>query len=214
MPPERTTTRARVQRLGVENLDAVELLSLVLRAGVERSSRLLACGDLIELSRLLPTELERDHGLGRAEAVRLVAAFALGRRVARTARPPRAPLRSAARVHRHLEPELRGLQQETFHVLLLDGRHALRRRELVSSGTLTTSLVHPREVFRPAVREGAAAVICAHNHPSGDPEPSAEDLDVTRRLLRAGRTLGIPLLDHVVIGEGRFVSLRERMNFQ
>jgi DNA repair protein RadC len=210
----RTSPRARARRLGVEDLEAGELLALVLCAAPARASRLLDARDLIELSRAVPAELTRDHGLRELEATRLAAAFALGRRVSREARPPRSPLRSAARVHRYLEPLLRGLEQETFHVLLLDGRHALRRREQISSGTLTTSLVHPREVFRPAVREGAAAILCAHNHPSGDPEPSAEDLEVTRRLLRAGKTLGIPLLDHIVIGEGRFVSLRDRMSFR
>jgi DNA repair protein RadC len=144
--------------------------------------------------------------------MRLAAAFALGRRLARFRRPPRAPLRSPERVARLFEMELGGLHQESFHVLALDGRHALLARFEVSRGTLTTSLVHPREVFRPAIARGAAAVIAVHNHPSGDPEPSAEDLAVTRRL--AGRLLGIPLLDHVVLGAGRFVSLQARMDFE
>jgi DNA repair protein RadC len=98
-------------------------------------------------------------------------------------------------------------------VLLLDGKHRLKRCEAVSEGTLTTSLVHPREVFRAAVRESAAAVVVVHNHPSGDPEPSLEDLEVTRRLIDVGRLVGVPVLDHVVVGDGRFVSLRERMGF-
>lgn len=112
-----------------------------------------------------------------------------------------------------MDPHVRGLERETFHVLALDGKHRLLSRHAVSTGTLTTSLVHPREVFRAAVREGAAAVIAVHNHPSGDPEPSTEDVEVTRRLLEAGQLLGIPLLDHVVIGDARCVSLRERMGF-
>jgi DNA repair protein RadC len=99
-------------------------------------------------------------------------------------------------------------------VLLLDGKHRLVRRQRVSEGTLTSSLVHPREVFGPAVREAAAAVIVAHNHPSGDPEPSGEDLAVTRRLIEAGRILGVPVLDHVVIGDGAFVSIRDRISFE
>ena len=93
---------------------------------------------------------------------------------------------------------------------MLDGKHRLRVRELVSVGTLTGSLVHPREVFRTAVRDGAAAIVVAHNHPSGDPEPSAEDIEVTRRLTQAGRWLGVPVLDHVVLGGARWVSLRAR----
>jgi DNA repair protein RadC len=198
------------------SIELDELLALLLgrepeqRAGLRE---LLRARGLVELSRSLPSELEREHGLRPAEALRLVAAFDLGRRVSGAPPPSRSPLRAPERVFRLLEPELRGLSRETFHVLLLDGKHALLRRELVSVGTLTSSLVHPREVLRPAVREAAAAVICAHNHPSGDPEPSPEDLAVTRRLILAGKTLGIPLLDHVVIGTGRFVSLRDRMSF-
>ena len=121
------------------------------------------------------------------------------------------PCSSAAEVFRVMEPQLAGLERERFLVLLLDGKHRLRRIEAVSEGTLTTSLVHPREVFKAAIRETAAAIIAVHNHPSGDPEPSPEDLEVTRRLRRAGRLLGIPLLDHVVVGKGRYVSLRERL---
>ena len=98
-------------------------------------------------------------------------------------------------------------------VLVLDGKHSLLRCDRVSTGTLTSSIVHPREVFRPAIQAAAAAVICAHNHPSGDPEPSAEDVTVTRRLVEAGKLLGIPVLDHVVLGEARFVSLRQRLDW-
>ncbi|MEQ1892196.1 MAG: JAB domain-containing protein, partial [Planctomycetota bacterium] len=117
-------------------------------------------------------------------------------------------------VFAHLAPLARGLEQETFWSLLLDGKQRLRRVVVVTTGTLTASLVHPREVFREAVRESAAALIVAHNHPSGDPEPSPEDLAVTERLRQAGEVLGIPLQDHVVLGDGSFVSLRERMRLR
>jgi DNA repair protein RadC len=169
--------------------------------------------DLVELSRTPVVELVAVRGLARGGARRLAAAFELGRRLRHQRRPLRPSVRSPQRVLRLLEDEVRGCEQERFFALLLDGKHALRRIELVSVGTLTTSLVHPREVFRPAVREASAALVCAHNHPSGDPEPSAEDVEVTRRLVETGRLLGIPLLDHVVLGEGRYVSLRERMGF-
>jgi len=215
-PVNVSSSRRRARTLGVGAIEVDELLALVLGGPAEGLARVcerIRERDLVELSRALPAELERDHGLGPSGALRLSAAFDLGRRVAAAQSPPRLSLRAPERVFRLLEPELRGLCRETFHVLLLDGKHALIRRELVSVGTLTTSLVHPREVLRPAVREAAAAVICAHNHPSGDPEPSSEDLAVTQRLARAGRTLGIPLLDHVVVGRGRFVSLRDRMSF-
>jgi DNA repair protein RadC len=226
---------ARARWLGVDQLDTDELLGLIAGRPAPASgpARPPTCApdraaeepppakpppaaplDLLALSRADPDELARHGGLCRDGAMRLAAAFALGRRLARFRRPPRAPLRSPERVARLFEMELGGLHQESFHVLALDGRHALLARFEVSRGTLTTSLVHPREVFRPAIARGAAAVIAVHNHPSGDPEPSAEDLAVTRRLVEAGRLLGIPLLDHVVLGAGRFVSLQARMDFE
>ena len=125
--------------------------------------------------------------------------------------PRRPALDSARAVFERFAPRLCRLERERFLALLLDGRHRLQRVVEVSEGTLTSSLVHPREVFSAAVREAAAALIVVHNHPSGDPEPSAEDLDVTRRLHAAGALLGIPLLDHIVIAEEGFVSLRERL---
>lgn len=169
--------------------------------------------DLIALSRAAPSELAAQHGVGQRPARRLAAAFTLARRLGGATRPMRPTLRSAERVFRLLADDLRGLEQETFVVCLLDGKHALKRTLTVSVGTLTTSLVHPREVFRPALRAAAGAVVCAHNHPSGDPEPSAEDLQITRRLVQAGKLLGVPVLDHVVIGDSRYVSLRERLGF-
>ncbi len=181
--------------------------------GLRTGDRLLARAGLVELSVTPWGELCGIEGLGRARALRLSAAFALGRRVERAGVPPRCSMRSPSQVHRLLAPEFRGVQRESFVALLLDGKHRLRRRETVSVGTLTSSLVHPREFFRPAVREAAAAVIAVHNHPSGDPEPSPEDLEVTRRLVEVGRLLGVPLLDHVVIGAGRYVSLKERLRW-
>jgi DNA repair protein RadC len=145
--------------------------------------------------------------------VRLEAAFELGRRVEEARWSPGEPVRSPGGVERLMAPRLRGLERETFHALLLDGRHRLLEAVQVSEGTLTTSLVHPREVFLPALRHPAAALIVVHNHPSGDPEPSSEDLAVTRRLADCGRLLGIPLIDHVVLGEGRSVSIRGRIEF-
>ncbi len=163
-----------------------------------------------ELSRLTAVEWSVALGVEQARAERLVAAFELGRRVERSGETQRGSLRSAREVFELVQPELRGRLQETFVVLLLDGRHRLRRLAMVTTGTLTSSLVHPREVFAPALSERAAAIVVAHNHPTGDPEPSSEDLEVTRRLRSAGKLLGVPLIDHVVVGQGRYCSLRER----
>jgi DNA repair protein RadC len=107
-----------------------------------------------------------------------------------------------------MAPQLRDLVQEEFHALLLNSQHAVIREVLVTRGILDASLIHPREVFRPAVEAGAAALILVHNHPSGDPTPSPEDLAVTRQLEAAGRTMGIPVLDHVIVGDGRWRAVR------
>jgi DNA repair protein RadC len=179
----------------------------------ERVRSVLGSAPLVALARRSPDELRVLHGLARGQAERLSAAFSLGRAVERTGSPTQPVLRRPGAVHRLLAPEVRGLEKETFHTLFLDTRHRLLGRVRVSEGTLTSSLVHPREVFAPALRRAAASVVVAHNHPSGDPEPSAEDEAVTRRLLEAGRLLGVPLLDHVVLGQGAWVSMRERMGF-
>jgi len=226
-PAASTASAARPARLarlaqrglreGVSALSTAELLRLIAgdrgSAEADPGERLLALGDLAELSRGSPAEWLGARGLRRIAAARLAASFELGRRAARARQPARPLASSPERVQRLLAPELAGLEREQFVVLLLDGKHRLRRIERVSEGTLTSSLVHPREVFRAAVRESAAAVIAAHNHPSGDPEPSAEDYEVTRRLREAGALLGIPLLDHVVLGSSGCVSLRARMGF-
>jgi len=168
---------------------------------------------LSALSRRSSRELGVLTGLGREDCRRLAATFQLGRLVEMDRWSSAGRIRTPAEVYGLMAPRLRGLERETFCVLLLDGRHRLIGVQQVSEGTLTTSLVHPREVFLPAIRATAAAILAVHNHPSGDPEPSKQDLEVTRRLLDCGRLLGIPLLDHVVVGTGLHVSIRERMEF-
>jgi len=169
--------------------------------------------DLAELSRSSPRELRRLGGFDETSAARLAAAFELGRRVERATPAARAPMNAPSLVHAVAAPLLRGLDREEFHVFLLDARHRLLRTAHVSTGTLSMSLVHPREVFAAALRESAAAIVVVHNHPSGDPEPSTQDVTVTQRLVQVGTLLGVPLLDHVVVGGDRWVSLRERMSW-
>lgn len=208
--------RERLEALGPAALADAELVALVLRTGSGRrpatalaSALLEGAGGLSGLARAAPGELRGAVGVGTAKAAALAAAVELGRRL--SARRLRAgdALRGPEDVHRHLHARLRDAPHERFLVILLDGRHRVLREVTASQGTLTASLVHPREVFRPALREGAAAVVLAHNHPSGDPTPSREDREVTRRLARAGELLGVPVLDHVVVAERGFESLRE-----
>jgi DNA repair protein RadC len=155
-------------------------------------------------------ELEGARGLGRAKAARLLAALELGARVASDPGGVAPALDSPEAAGRYLLPRYAARPVETFGLLALDVRHRLRREAVVSVGCLTASLVHPREVFQEAVVSRAAALVLFHNHPSGDPEPSGEDLSLTRRLAAAGTLMGIEVLDHLVLGAGRFVSLKER----
>ncbi len=208
--------RERLERLGPEALSDAELVALLLRTGgrgvpvLNAAAQLLArCGGLAGLARAGPGELRRSPGVGPAKSAALRAALEVGRRLAARRLAPGSAIRGPADVHRHFHPRLRDAPHERFLVVLLDGRHRVLREEVVSQGTLTASLVHPREVFRPALRESAAALVLVHNHPSGDPTPSREDREVTARLVRAGEILGVRVLDHVVVAERGFCSLRD-----
>lgn len=212
--------RERLFAQGPESLADAELLALLLgsgsrcgTAGWQAGQLLVRHGGLHGLARATSSELAAAPGMGPARSSRIVAALELGRRLAmRRMRAGEAVL-SPADVHRHFHPRLRDVPQERFVVVLLDGRHRWLRDVVVSQGTLTASLVHPREVFRPALREASAAVILVHNHPSGDPTPSREDVEITARLVRAGELLGVHVLDHVIVAERGFVSLREAGEF-
>jgi len=176
---------------------------------IEAFAQLRERTGLARLSRWSTRRFVSEAGLKASSARRLVAAFALGRAVERARQGEGTALSSARCVAEYLAPSVRGLEQEQFFALLLDARHRLRRCVRVGVGTLTCTLVHPREVFGAAVRESAAALIVAHNHPSGDPTPSLEDREVTRRLIEAGALLGIPVLDHVIVAGHGWCSLRE-----
>jgi DNA repair protein RadC len=208
--------RERLALHGSEALSDAELLALLLRTGgggvdvLTVAARLLSLrGGLQGVARSSARELAQVPGVGPAKAATVLAALELGRRLAGRRLRPGAALRGPEDVYRHYHPNLRHVHQERFFAVLLDGRHRVLGHEVVSQGTLTASLVHPREVFRPALRACAAALILVHNHPSGDPTPSAEDRDVTSRLARAGEILGVRVVDHVVVAERGYCSLRE-----
>jgi DNA repair protein RadC len=213
-PVVRSGARERLRAAGPEALEDAEILALLLRTGtrgrsaLELARALLGREGLHGLARTLPAELEKHPGVGPAKAAGLVAALELARRLSERRLQTGDPIRGPEDVFRHFHARLRDMPHEQFHLLLLDGRHRVLREVLASRGTLTASLVHPREVFRPALREGAAALVVVHNHPSGDPGPSHEDREVTRRLVQAGALLGVPLLDHLVVAERGWVSLR------
>jgi DNA repair protein RadC len=213
--PREERPRERLARLGAGALASRELVSVLLGTGARGASALALADELLgsglhALASRSLGELERTRGLGRAKAARLLAALELGARVASEPGTVTPALDSPQAVGRYLLPRYGARPVETFGLLALDVRHRLRREAVVSVGCLTASLVHPREVFQEAVVARAAALVLFHNHPSGDPEPSAEDLSLTRRLSAAGSLMGIEVLDHVVLGAGRFVSLKER----
>ena len=212
--PPTDRPRERLWALGPCALTTAELLAIVLGTGgggrdvLEIAGRLLELseGSLRRLARRPNAELLRAPGIGPTKAARLLAAFELGVRTAREERPPVVRIREPEDVLRLFGSRLRDLQVEEFHLLALDSQSQVLREVLITRGLLNSSLVHPREVFRAAIAEAAAGIIVVHNHPSGDPTPSAEDRAATKQLVTAGRLLDVPLYDHVIIAGDRFVS--------
>ncbi|MBL8986568.1 MAG: DNA repair protein RadC [Gemmatimonadetes bacterium] len=212
--PSADRPRERLARHGPAALTTAELLAILLgtgRAGhaveaVAESILRGADGSLRRLVRQPLGQLRRVAGVGGAKAGRVAAALELGRRLAREERPVRVRIRTPEDVVRLLVDRLRDLEVEEFHVVALSAQRDVLKDLLVSRGVLTGSLVHPREVFRPAIAEAAAGIIVVHNHPSGDPTPSPEDRAVTGQLTAAGTVLGIPVLDHVIVAGDRWMS--------
>lgn len=215
--PTEERPRERLARCGEGALSTTELLAIILRVGVGGESALDLAQRLIVkydglpgLARASFAELRSERGLGNAKTAQLKAALELGRRMLLASPEERLIVRSPSDVAQILMAEMSHLEQEHFHVLYLDTRNRLLGSDDVYVGSLNASHIRVAEIFRDAVRRNCAAVIVAHNHPSGDPSPSQEDVYVTRQLVAAGDLLGISVLDHLVIGQQRFVSLRER----
>jgi DNA repair protein RadC len=194
-----------------------ELVAVVLGSGTRSRSVLEIenqvldrAGGLEGLSQASPAALSRVSGLKTARAAKILAAFELGRRAASPPSSPRPQFRLPGDAARYLLPRYGSRPLEAFGILVLDTRNRLKRLQIVSTGSLSGSLVHPREVFREATMLQGASIIAFHNHPSGDPEPSREDRDLTLRLSRAGQILGIELLDHVIVAGGSYWSFKER----
>lgn len=215
--PASERPRERLYFNGPSALADAELLALQLGSGrrgqdaVQVARELLAAyGSLAEVAGRDVIELARQRGVGRAKAARLAAAFELTRRLRARTPGARTSLGSPAEVFAAFGPLMEDLKREVFRIALLDAKNALVRDLVISEGTLSASLVHPREVFKPAILESAASVILLHNHPSGDPTPSRDDIRLTRQLVECARLLDLRVHDHVVIGRGQFISLAER----
>ena len=212
-PAERP--RERLIQLGAEALSAQEILALILGRGVRGESVMITAqkllgkfGSLQGIADSSVEELSQVNGIGPAKAAQLKAAFELGRRLEGAPREGKAAIKSPEDAVGVVGSTLKGKKKEHFLALLLDTRNRLIRTSTVSMGSLDSSVVHPREVFKEAISASAASVIFVHNHPSGDPEPSEDDIELTRRLVEAGKLLGILVLDHIIVGDGNYMSLK------
>lgn len=215
--PEGERPRERLVAAGEEHLSNAELLGIIIRDGTPESSAvdlaqklLTKYGDFRTLSTKTIGELCKVKGIGPAKAAQVKAALAIARRYASVPLRSGAQIKSSEDIFKHFHERLRDRRQETFLVILLDSKNKIIKDLQISSGSLSSSLVHPREVFSPAIRESAASVVFVHNHPSGDPAPSTEDVELTQRLREVADVVGIKILDHVIIGAGKYVSLKDK----
>lgn len=215
--PEEERPRERLMKDGPETLSNQELLAIILRTGTKKESVLQLSYRIIQnfeglklLKDASIEELTSLNGVGTAKAVQLIAAMELGRRVSRLQLEERYTIRSPEDGANYVMEDMRFLSQEHFVCLYLNTKNQVLHRQTVFVGSLNASIVHPREVFREAFRRSAASLICFHNHPSGDPTPSREDIEVTKRLAECGKMLGIDMLDHIIIGDQKFISLKEK----
>ena len=209
--------RERLIRQGADSLSNQELIAILLRTGTKQESvlvlanRILSSFDKIQdLKHATIEEMMQVKGVGQAKAVQLLAAAELGKRLYRKHSDGRYTIRSPEDAAAYLMTDMSSLNQEHFVVLFLNVKNEILHKQTIFIGSLNSSIVHPREVFREAVKRSAASIIVAHNHPSGNPSPSPEDIEVTKRLIEAGSIMGIELLDHVIIGDHKFLSLKEK----
>lgn len=214
--PATERPRERLLSKGTAGLTDAQLLAIILRTGRRESSAVQVgmdilhhVGSLAGLAQSGVDELCAIPGVGPAKAAQLKAALELGKRAMALPLSTGTRISSSSDLFRHFHPLLRDLKHELFKVVLLDAKNMVLKESTVSEGSLTLSIVHPREVFALAIRESAAGVIFLHNHPSGDPTPSVEDRRLTDRLVEAGAILGIRVLDHMIVGDGRYISFAD-----
>ncbi len=215
--PAHERPRERLIQSGDEYLTDAELLGIIIRDGttnyraVDLAQELLSkYGDFRKLSSVSIGELCKVRGIGPARAAQIKASLAIAKRFSTISVRPSQQFKCSKDIFDHFHERLREKKQEIFFIILLDNKNRIIKELDISKGSLTSSIVHPREVFNPAIKESAVSVIFVHNHPSGDPEPSKEDIQMTRRLLEVGDVVGIKVLDHIIIGNECFVSLKDK----
>ena len=215
--PRAERPRERLQKFGPEALSAQELLALVIGRGIPKKSvmniaqELLAkFGNIKAISQATIEELSQIRGIGLAKAAQIKACFELGRREELEPELKDFDIKNPESVVKAIRASIKDKAKEHFKLILLNPRNKITGISTISVGTLNASLVHPREVFKDAIVHSAASVVLAHNHPSGDPEPSEDDLKITKKLVESGEILGIEVIDHIIIGKNNFSSLKER----
>jgi len=207
--------RERLIKNGASALSDSELLAIILRTGskqenvINLSQRILGEYNIKQLSQINITLLMKVHGIKESKAAQILACFEIARRLESFNSVEKPKISSPEDVYRRLFPRMREQKKEMFIELCLDTKNHILKEEVISVGSLNANVVHPREVFKLALTESAAHIIVAHNHPSGDPTPSREDIEITKKLVETGNIMGITVLDHVIIGDGRHFSLKE-----
>lgn len=207
--------RERLIKNGAAALSDSELLAIILRTGsrqenvINLSQRLLSEYNLKQLSTINIAQLMDIHGIKESKAAQIAACFEIARRLESFNEEVKPKVNSPEDVYRRIYPRMREQKKENFIELCLDTKNQIIREEIISIGSLNANVVHPREVFKTALAVSAAHIIVAHNHPSGDPTPSREDIEVTKKLIEAGKIIGVDVLDHVIIGDGRHFSMKE-----
>ncbi|WML54203.1 DNA repair protein RadC [Neobacillus sp. PS3-12] len=215
--PEDERPRERFMKSGPQSLSNHELIAILLRTGTKEESVLQLSNRLLtqfeglrQLKSATLQEMTEIKGIGQTKAIQILAAVELGRRVSNLAFDERYVIRSPEDGAKYMMNDMRFLAQEHFVCLYLNTKNQVIHKQTIFIGSLNASIVHPREVYREALKRSAASIICLHNHPSGDPTPSREDIEVTKRLAECGKIIGVDLLDHLIIGENKFVSLKEK----
>lgn len=216
--PEDDRPREKLYKYGVKALSNSELLAIIIRTGntkntaIEIAQQLLALDKrgLAFLTELSFEELTSINGIGKCKASQIISTLELAKRISATTGESKIKITSPKEVVNILMEEMRYLKKEFFKIVLLDTKNQIISIENISIGSLNSSIVHPREVFNIAIKRSSASIILAHNHPSGDPTPSKEDINVTNRLVQCGDIIGIKVLDHIIIGDGNYKSLKEK----
>ena len=214
--PQNERPRERLQRLGADNLSAQELLAVIMGMGIKNESVLITAQRLLDkfktvrgIAEATTEELRQVRGIGPAKACQIQAAFELAnRRSAKSDNNQKSAISSPEDVYNELQAKARGKKKEYFWAVLLDTRNKIIKSVEISIGSLDSSIVHPRELFKEAIAASASSIIVAHNHPSGNPQASQEDIKLTKRLKESGELIGIELVDHIVLGDEQFLSMK------